>query len=125
MFTQYGKVSRPDVSGITYKHLRSAQYRAMKQGHHYQIPSTVLAAIGVAIAAVEFYQVRELLAELLIFSVLFIAMGMALLILFLIQEVALKGMARLEARMAYVHAWRSGASGMPAKYHVLRSSRWI
>ena len=124
MFTQYGKVSRPDVSGITYKHLRSAQYRAMKQGHHYQIPSTVLAAIGVAIAAVEFYQVRELLAALLIFSVLFGAVGMTLLILFLIQEVALKGVTRLEARVAYVRARLSDVSGQPGKDHVLRSSRW-
>ena len=96
----------------------------MKQGHHYQVPRAVLATIGVALAAVGFYQVRELLAALLIFSVFFGAVGMALLTLFFIQEVALKGVTRLEERVAYVRAWHSGVSGEPAKDHILRSSRW-
>lgn len=95
----------------------------MKQGHHYQIPKAVPAVIGVAIAAVGFYRVRELLAALLIFSVLFSAVGMGLLILFFVQEVALKGVTRLEARLPYLRAWHSAVSGQAGKDHVLRSSR--
>ena len=95
----------------------------MKQGHHFQIPKAVPAVIGVAIAAVGFYRVRELLAALLIFSVLFVAVGMGLLILFLIQEVALKGVTRLEAHVAYLRSWHSAVSGHAGKDHVLRSSR--
>ncbi len=117
-------MSRPDVSGITYKQLRSPQNVNMERGYHYQISRAVLATIGVSLAAVGSYQVRELLAALLIFSVFFGAVGMALLILFLIQEVALKGVTRLEERVAYVRAWHSGVSGQPAKDHILRGSRW-
>jgi hypothetical protein len=117
-------MSRPDVSGIIYKHLRSPQNFYMKQGHHYQISRAVLAAIGVALAAVEFYQVRELLAALLILSLLLAAVGIALLILFLIQEAALKGVNCIEARVVCVRAWHSGVTGHPTKDHVLRGSRW-
>jgi hypothetical protein len=96
----------------------------MQQGNHYRIPKAVLATIGVAIGAVGFYQVRELLAALLMFSVLFGAVGLALLILFLIQEVALKGLTLLEARAAYLRAGHTGVSGQPGKGHVLRTPRW-
>jgi hypothetical protein len=124
MYTQNARMSRSDVSGITYKQLRSPHNVYMEQGHHYQISRAVLATIGVALAAVRFYQVRELLAALLLFSLLFAAVGIGLLILFLIQEAALKGVNCIEARVAYVRAWHSGLSSQPTKDHVLRGSRW-
>ncbi len=96
----------------------------MEQDRHYQISTAVLATIGVALAAVGFYQVRELLAALLIFSLLFATVGIAVLILFLIHEAALKGVNCIEARMVCVRAWHSGVSGQPGKDHVLRGSRW-
>ena len=124
MLAQNARMSRPDVSGITYKQLHNAQISVMRHGRHYRISAAVLAAIGVVIAAVGFYQVRELLAELLIFSVLFGTAGMALLILLLAQEAALKGLTRLETQVGYARAWHSGVSGQPARHHVHRSSRW-
>lgn len=96
----------------------------MKRGHHYEISGAVLAIIAVAIVAIEFFQVRELLAELLLFSVLFGVLGMALFTLYLIQEVVLKGAARIESCVAYVRARHSGVLGHLGKDHVLRSSRW-
>jgi hypothetical protein len=123
MFMHSAKISRSDVSGITYKQTRSPQHRAMKRSQAYQVQA-VAVALGVAMPAMGFYQVRELLAALLIFSVLFGAVGMALLILCLIQEVALKGVTCLEACVAYVRAWHSGISGQPTKDHALRISRW-
>jgi len=124
MFTQNAKMSRSDVSGITFEPLRSLQTGTMKRSHRYQISRAVLATIGVALAAVGFYQVRELLAALLIFSLLFAAVGIALLILFLIQEAALKGVNCIEACVVCVRPWHSGVTGHPTKDHVLRGSRW-
>jgi len=50
----------------------------MKLRYRYKFLGVVLAAIGVAIAALGFFQVREILAELLIFTILFVAVGLAL-----------------------------------------------
>ena len=96
----------------------------MKRGRHYQFSRAVLATIVVVIGAVRFYQVRELLAAWLMFSVLFGAAGMVLLVLFLIQQVALKGVIFLETLATYVRAGHSGASCQPGKHHLLRSPRW-
>jgi hypothetical protein len=63
--------------------------------------------MGIAIAAIGFYRVRELVAALIIFSVLFGILGIALLTLFLIQELALKGGSELE------RAWLAFERGIP------------
>jgi hypothetical protein len=124
MFTQNAGISRPGVSAITYKQSRSPQHGIMKRDRYYLIPTAVMAAIGVARAAVGFYEVRELLAALLMFSLIFCIVGIALLIVFLIQEVALQGLNRLEARAVYVRASYSGASDRPDKNRISRSPRW-
>ena len=84
----------------------------------------MVGAVGMAIAAMGFYQVRELVAALVIFSILFGIMGMALLILFLIQEVALKGVTQVEARLACVRARHIAVSSQRNSDRVLRSIRW-
>lgn len=96
----------------------------MKLGYGYKSLGAVLAAIGVAMAAVGFFQVRELLAELFLFTILFVAVGLCLSILFLIQKGAHIGVTRLEAGVAYVRASHPGASVRPGKDHALRGSRW-
>ena len=82
----------------------------MKREHTCQLPVTV-GAIAVGITAMAFYEVRELVAALIIFSILFGTIGMALLTLFLIQGIALKGLSQLESRAAYVRAQHAAASG--------------
>jgi hypothetical protein len=58
--------------------------------------------MGIAIVAIGFYRVRELVAALIIFSVLFGILGIALLTLFLIQELVLKGGSKLgRARLTF------------------------
>ncbi len=96
----------------------------MKPTYTCKISGGFLAAIALAIAAIGFFQVRELLAALLIFSVLFCAGALAFFILFFIEEVAFKGVARFEAGVAHVRAWHSGALVQPGKDHQLRGSRW-
>ena len=96
----------------------------MKPNHSYEIPMAIAAVVGISIAAVGFYPVRELVAALAIFSILFGTVGMALLILFLIQEVAEKGVTHLEARLARVRARHSAASARPLNDHMLRTQRW-
>ena len=123
MFIHGLKISRSDVSAMAYKQTRSPQPWTMKRSHSHQVQA-VVGALGVAVAAMRFYQVRELLAALLIFSLLFAAVGIALLILFLIHEAALKGVNCIEARVVCVRAWHSGVIGHPIKDHVLRGSRW-
>ena len=71
--------------------------------HSCTIPAVTAVALATVIG-VDFYRVRELLAALLIFTVLFCTAGMALLILFLLQESALRGMTYCEAGMARVRA---------------------
>jgi hypothetical protein len=103
MFTPKAQIPPPAVSRITYKQTRGLQDAAMKRGHSYQVQA-IVGAMGLAMAAMGFYQVRELVAALLVFSVLFGTLVMALLILFLIQELALKGVTQLEACLACVRA---------------------
>lgn len=69
--------------------------------------SKILAATAVAglvFAAAEFYVVRELLAVLLIFAVLFGVVGTALLIMVAVEESMLTGITGLEARLVRVRA---------------------
>ena len=76
----------------------------MKHTHYFPVATLTSAALATCIAAAEFYRVRELLAALAIFAVLFGIMGMALVIALLIQEAALRGMTHLEAGMVSIRA---------------------
>ena len=84
---------------FTHKQTRSAHDPTLKRRHSYQV-KVFMAAFGVFIASMWFYQVRELMAALTIFSILFITMGMAFLMLFLVEKTTLKGVTRLEVRVA-------------------------
>ena len=65
----------------------------MKRNH---VMPAVAIIVGVSVAAVEFYSVRELIAALLMFSILFGIVGAGFLILIAAEELALKGMTLLE-----------------------------
>lgn len=88
------------------------------------VPIVIAGVLALSIGASEFYSLRELVAALIIFSILFGTVGMALMILFLIQDLALKGVAHFESRMAYVCVRHGAKSGHRNQNHVLRSSRW-
>ena len=124
MFTPTARISLPDVRDVTYKQDRSLQNVTMKRGRSYQVGKAVVGAVGVAIAAMGFYQVREMIAALVIFSILFGTMGIALLMLFLIQEIALRGVTQVEARVACVRARHIAVSSQRDSDRVLRSPRW-
>jgi hypothetical protein len=81
----------------------------MKQNLPHTIPA-IAAVLCLSIAVAEFYQVRELFAALTIFAVLFGTIGMALLILILIQKAALKGMTCLGTGMVRFRARHTAAS---------------
>ena len=78
----------------------------MKRSDSYKVTKAVVGAIAVALTAMAFYPVRKFLAASLTFSVLSGTVGMALLTLFLIRELALKGVTQPEARLACVLARR-------------------
>jgi len=61
-------------------------------------------AVGLVVATMEFYVVRELMAALVIFVVLFSAVATALLIMVAIEESILTGITHLEARLVRVRA---------------------
>jgi hypothetical protein len=124
MFTPTARISLPDVRDVTYKQDRSLQNVTMKRGRSYQVGKAVVGAVGVAIAAMGFYQVREMIAALVIFSILFGTMGIALLMLFLIEEIALRGVTQVEARVACVRARHIAVSSQRDSDRVLRSPRW-
>ena len=83
----------------------------MKANCFHGIPIVTAVVLGLSIGSAEFHPVRELVAALIIFSILFGTMGMALLSLFLIQDLALKGVAHFESRMAYVRVRHGAISG--------------
>ena len=111
------------VSEITYKQTHSLDNEIMKRSDSYKVIKAAVGAIAVALTAVAFYPVREFLAALLIFAVLSGAVGMALLIVFLVQELVFQGVAQLEARLACVRARHAAISGQPEDDHVLRGPR--
>ena len=81
----------------------------MRQNLFHTIPA-IAAALCLSIAVAKFYQVRELFAALAIFAVLFGTIGTALLILFLIQKAALKGVTFLEMGMVRARARHTAAA---------------
>jgi hypothetical protein len=75
-------------------------------------------ALG-ALAAAQLYLVRELLAALVLFAILFAALGVPVLILFLLQKAGEKAIAWAE------HRWRTLAGSLrpaaPAAQRIHRS----
>jgi hypothetical protein len=81
----------------------------MRQNLSHTIPA-IATVLCLSIAVAEFYQVREVFAALAMFAVLFGTLATALLILFLIQKAALKGVTCLEMGMVRVRARHTAAS---------------
>jgi len=78
----------------------------------------VIATTGMGVLALSsaaFYRVRELLAALLLFSVLFGVVAVAVLILWLVERGAHEATVRLETRLAHIPAAHIFA---PARAHV-------
>jgi hypothetical protein len=96
----------------------------MKTNCFHAVPIVIVVFLGLSIGVAEFDSVRELVAALIIFSILFGTMGMALLSLLLIQDLALKGVEHLESRMARVRTRQGAVSSQRDQNHVLRSPRW-
>jgi len=69
----------------------------------YIVP-TVAVVLAISATTVEFYAERELMAALLLFSVLFGIVGVVVLVLIAIDGVARKVMTLLESGFAYVGA---------------------
>jgi len=78
----------------------------MKRNH---VMPAVAIVFGASVGVIEFYFVRELVAALLMFSILFAIVGTGFLILIAAEKLAVKGMTQLEPRFAYVRA-RTAAS---------------
>jgi hypothetical protein len=96
----------------------------MKPNHLYKISIAIAVVLGLSLASAEFYSVRELAAALIIFSVLFGAIGIAFLILILIQDAALRGVAYVEARLAWALGASTVASNQQHADPMLRNPRW-
>ena len=83
------------------------------------------ASIGVlALSAAVFYRVRELLAALLLFSVLFGVVIIAVLILWLVEEAAHEAAVRLETCMAHIPSRHIVAPAQAHANHIRRSPPW-
>lgn len=91
----------------------------MKRKH---VMPAVAIIFGVSAATVEFYSVRELVAALLMFTILFGIVGAGFLILIAAEELTTKGMTLLEPRVAYVRA-RTAASFHRHRDPLVRISR--
>ena len=96
----------------------------MKPGRAYKMSGAIAAAVAVGVSAIIFFQVRELLAALLILGVLFAAASLGFFVLFLFEELAVIVMNLLEAGVAHLRFWHSGAIVHSGKGHLLRNSRW-
>lgn len=84
----------------------------------------VRAAAGIGVLALTgfvFYRVRELLAALLLFSLLFGVAIIAVLILWLIEEMAHEAAIRLETHIAYGPALHIVAASRRHGGHILRT----
>ena len=79
-----------------------------------------IAVIAVSVMAAISFQVRELAAALLIFSVVFGAIGIVILVLTLAEGVALQGIGRIAEALAHVRDWRNVLRSTLASAHHLR-----
>jgi hypothetical protein len=94
----------------------------LKHFPSYKITAVIAVVLAMLIGA-EFYRIRELLAALVVFTVLFATLGMALLIVFLTREVAVRGMTYFERSMVHVRARHIVASAQPHGDAIFRSAR--
>ena len=84
-----------------------------------------VAGIGVlALSAAVFYRVRELLAALLLFSVLFGVVIIAVLILWLVEEATHEASVRLETHVAHIPARLIAAQARVHANHIHRNPPW-
>ncbi len=84
-----------------------------------------VASIGIlAISAAVFYRVRELLAALLLFSVLIGVVIVAVLILWLVGEATREATSRIETRLAHIPARHVLAASRAHATHNHRSPPW-
>jgi len=72
----------------------------------------------------EFYRIRELLAALVTFTVLSSILGMAFLMMFLIEQSALKGVSYFEAGLARVRAEHYNSSVQLHPDPAFRGPQW-
>lgn len=105
----FTRKAKTDVRDITYEQTPRPQDLTMKRAYAYQL-EVIVGAIGMATAAIEFYEVRELVAALIIFTLLFGTLAVALLTLVLIQRTVLKGLTQFESCAVYVRAQHAALS---------------
>jgi hypothetical protein len=82
---------------------------------------TVIAAIAIGATAAISFQVRELAAALLIFSIVFGTIGIAILLLVLVEEAALQGISRIATGLAHVRDRLTIFRGTLTSAHHLKS----
>jgi len=83
------------------------------------------AGIGVlALCAAVFYRVRELLAALILFTVLFGVVAIAVLILWLVDRGAHEAAVRLETHMAHIPSRHIVAPAQAHPNHIHRNPPW-
>lgn len=111
------------LEGVTNMKFLMGNKKNDRRGSGWRYAIYTLGLVALIIAAMAFYQVRELIAALVIFSVLFGALGATLLMLFFVQDATLKGVTQLEARMAYVRT-RHGAPTQAHDDHTAWNPLW-
>lgn len=85
----------------------------------------VAAGIGVfAISAAAFYRVREILAALLLFSVLFGVVIVAILIMWLVGEATHEAAVRVESHLTRIPARHIAALSHVHSGHILKNPHW-
>jgi hypothetical protein len=77
--------------------------------HSYKLPAVIAFFIAMFIGS-EFYRIHELLAALAMFTLLFGILGLAFLMMFLVEQSALKGVSYFERGLARVRAEHHNAS---------------
>jgi chromate transport protein ChrA len=91
--------------------------------HSYKLPAVIAFSLTMLIGA-EFYRIRELLAALVMFTLLFGILGMAFLMMFLVEQSALKGVSYFEAGLARVRAEHHNSSVQLHPDPAFRGPRW-
>jgi hypothetical protein len=111
-----------NLEGFTSKHSRVRTSTAKRT---YTRTAEAVAGLGVlALSATLFYRVRELLAALLLFSVVLGVVIVAALILWLLGEATHEAAGRLETRVAHIPARHIVATSRGHAGHIFRSPPW-
>jgi hypothetical protein len=118
-----GNRSRPqNLEGFTSKRSPVSSSTAKRT---YTKTAEAVAGLGVlALSGALFYRVRELLAALLLFSVVLGVVIIAVLILWLVGEATHEAAGRLETRVAHIPARHIVATSRGHAGHILRSLPW-